>query len=82
MSAIEAIYRDGVFRPLGDVGLRDNQRVRLQIEPIEGSAARAWLDDVRQLHRVILDRRGPLPDSAPDIADDRTRSADGSDRHE
>jgi predicted DNA-binding antitoxin AbrB/MazE fold protein len=75
MSGIEAVYRDGVFKPLADVelGLHENQRVRLHVEPIEAGTSRAWLEDVRQLHRAILDRRGPLPDSAPSIAADRSR---------
>jgi predicted DNA-binding antitoxin AbrB/MazE fold protein len=30
---INAIYEDGIFRPLQDVKLRDRQRVRLEIIP-------------------------------------------------
>ena len=32
MSSVEAIYVGGVFRPLGEVGIPENQRVRLTIE--------------------------------------------------
>jgi predicted DNA-binding antitoxin AbrB/MazE fold protein len=35
MSAIEAIYQHGVFKPLTDVGLPENQRVRLSIQPLD-----------------------------------------------
>ena len=77
MSAIDAVYRDGVFRPLGGVnpGLRENQRVRLHVESVEGAASRDWLDEVRQVQRGILARRGPLPDSTPLIAEDRSRES-------
>ncbi len=34
----EAIYAGGVLRPIGPVELRDNERVRLIIEPVESSA--------------------------------------------
>jgi predicted DNA-binding antitoxin AbrB/MazE fold protein len=32
MSSVEAIYCNGVFRPLGEVPFAENQRVRLTIE--------------------------------------------------
>ena len=34
----EAIYANGVLRPIGQLELRDNERVRLIIEPVESSA--------------------------------------------
>ena len=46
MNQIEAIYENGVFRPLGPVELRDNELVRLSVEPVarpeqpEGAARR------------------------------------------
>ena len=73
MSQIEAIYQGGVFKPLGDVGLPENQRVRLDFKPLDTSDVRAWLEGVQQLQRQVIDRRGPFPDSAQDIAADRTR---------
>lgn len=78
MSQIEAIYQSGCFKPEGDVGLPENQRVRLHVEPIgpnDPGAAMAWLERVKEHHRQILERRGgvPFPDSAPEIAEDRMR---------
>jgi predicted DNA-binding antitoxin AbrB/MazE fold protein len=34
---IEAIYENGVLRPLGSVDLEERQRYILEIEPIEGN---------------------------------------------
>lgn len=31
MTQVEAIYQNGVFKPLQDVGLSENQRVRLGV---------------------------------------------------
>ncbi|MBI3821945.1 MAG: antitoxin family protein [Planctomycetes bacterium] len=75
MSQIEAIYRHGVFEPLGPVDLKEDQRVRLSIETTEKETIDAWLERVRALHAQILSRRGgePLPDSTPGIAEDRLR---------
>jgi predicted DNA-binding antitoxin AbrB/MazE fold protein len=36
MNQIEAIYQNGVFKPLGAVGLPENERVRLRIESVAG----------------------------------------------
>jgi len=60
MNSIEAIYVDGVFRPLGEVGVAENQRVWLTIESspatlpatpirtaqdlLESSLAGSWAD--------------------------------------
>ena len=75
MSQIEAIYRHGVFEPLEPVDLKEEQRVRLSIQPAEKEAMEAWLERVRELHEQILKRQGgePLPDSTPGIAEDRLR---------
>ena len=75
MSQIDAIFRNGVFEPLGPVDLKEEQRVRLNIEPTDKEAIDAWLERVRALHEQILRRRGgePLPDSTPGIAEDRLR---------
>jgi hypothetical protein len=63
------------IRPLEPVDLKEEQHVRLSIEPAEKEAIDAWLKRVRTLHEQILQRRGgePLPDSTPEIAEDRLR---------
>jgi predicted DNA-binding antitoxin AbrB/MazE fold protein len=73
MTQIEAIYQDGVFKPVGQVVLPQNQRVRLTVESVSGTAVLAWLDEVRKIQQPIFAARGYLPDSTPDIAEDRKR---------
>ena len=77
MSVIDAIYQNGVFKPLATVQLTENQHVRLHVEPIAGATARSWLQSVEELHNSIISHHGgkPLPDSASDIAADRMRDA-------
>ncbi len=73
MTQVEAIYHNGVFKPLQNVGLLENQRVRLSIEPVEAGDAQAWLARVRQRQQRIIAERGYFPDSSLDIAEDRRR---------
>jgi predicted DNA-binding antitoxin AbrB/MazE fold protein len=73
MNTVEAIYTSGVFKPLGQVTLPDNQRVRLIIEPAEAGRPEPWLEAVRDFHRQLLANHGVLPDSTPEIAADRRR---------
>lgn len=73
MTQVDAIYQNGVFKPLQDVGLPENQRVRLSVQPVEAADARAWLAEVQELQQRIIAQRGYFPDSAADIAEDRRR---------
>ena len=73
MSQIDAIYRDGVFKPLQQVQLRENQRVRLSFQPVEPADVKAWLADVQEMQKRIVAERGYFPDSTLDIAEDRRR---------
>jgi predicted DNA-binding antitoxin AbrB/MazE fold protein len=73
MSTVEAIYQNGVFRPLDEVQLPIDQRVRLRVEPVRQTDVRAWLDAVEKWQREFVARRGYLPDSTYDIAEDRMR---------
>jgi predicted DNA-binding antitoxin AbrB/MazE fold protein len=74
MTHVPAIFQGGVFRPLGPVDLRENQRVELSIQPITVESVRAWLDKAHALQReIIAHHGGVLPDSTPDIAEDRLR---------
>jgi predicted DNA-binding antitoxin AbrB/MazE fold protein len=73
MSRIEAIYRRGVFEPLESVALREEQRVQLSIEPVNGPTPQAWLHHVQAIQATIVERHGALPDSAATIAADRMR---------
>ena len=74
MTQVDAIYRNGVFNPLGAVALPENQRVRLSVHlPEADNDVRAWLTRVQQRQQRIISERGYYPDSAADIAEDRRR---------
>lgn len=73
MTRVDAIYQDGVFRPLEPVVLSENQRVALCVEPIQKEDALAWAKRVSQVRENVALRCGVLPDSAIDIAADRVR---------
>lgn len=73
MSTVEAIFADGVFRPLSQVSIPENQRVRLTIEPAVASELSSWLDAVREFQKQLIAKHGVLPDSTPEIAADRRR---------
>ena len=73
MTQVDAIYQNGVFKPLQDVGLPENQRVRLSVQPVEAGDVQAWLAEVREMRQRIIAERGYFPDSTPDIAEDRRR---------
>ncbi len=73
MSQIEAIYQDGVFKPVERVALPQNQRVRLTVESLSGAEALAWLAETRKVQQSIFTGREFLPDSTPGIAEDRRR---------
>jgi predicted DNA-binding antitoxin AbrB/MazE fold protein len=73
MNQVDAIYQNGVFKPLEDVGLSENQRVRLSVHLLDPGDATAWLAKVRERQHAIIAQRGYLPDSAVDIAEDRQR---------
>lgn len=79
MTRVDAVYQGGVFRPLGDVGLEENQEVSLFVEPVPGRDALKWLEQARELQRQIMQERGVLPDSTPDIAADRSRQSHAHD---
>ncbi len=73
MNTVEAIYASGVFKPLEQVALGENQRVRLTIEALPPSLSSEWLDSVQEFQRRLQAVHGMLPDSTPDIAADRRR---------
>lgn len=54
MATVEAVFQNGVFRPVGEVALPENQRVRLQVEPITPTDFQVWLDRVREHQQQIV----------------------------
>ena len=73
MGEVEAVFQQGVFKPLSQVSLPENQRVRLSVEPIEAADVPGWLREVQGLQEGIVARSGFFPDSSLDIAADRAR---------
>ncbi len=71
MTQIEAVCRDGVFKPVEEVPLPQNQRVRLTVESLPRNDLLEWLAEMRKIQQSIFDREGFLPDSTPEIAADR-----------
>lgn len=69
----DAVYQDGVFKPLTPVTFKENQRVFLEIEPAVEQDVKAWLEETDRLREQIKAKYGILPDSALDIAEDRMR---------
>ena len=52
---VEAIYQDGIIKPLTDLHLRENERIRLRIERRPGSIQKETRNIVH-LHGVWKDR--------------------------
>ncbi len=73
MSEVEAVYEDGVFKPLGKVDLTEHQRVRLSIRAVDPGDWKAWLERVQEVQRRFIEQHGYLPDSTPEIRADRYR---------
>jgi predicted DNA-binding antitoxin AbrB/MazE fold protein len=62
MQPIEAIYENGVFRPLAAVDLQEHERVQINIVPAAPEHA------VRDLHDAIADQRRALDRLAAEMA--------------
>ena len=74
MQTIEAIYQGGVFKPLFELELPENERVVLTVHqrPTKEEAL-DWFQRMQANHDRFVAERGYLPDSTPDIAEDRMR---------
>ena len=53
---IEAVYTNGVLKPKGELGLREAQRVRLIVEPLDDDADRG--DRPAALERLLAGIEG------------------------
>jgi predicted DNA-binding antitoxin AbrB/MazE fold protein len=73
MTHVDAIYQNGVFRPLGPVAFSENQRVSLAVEPAKVQNVSDWLDETDRLRDLLAAKHGIFPDSTLDIAADRAR---------
>ncbi len=73
MSEVEAVYQNGVFKPLVEVRLPDSQRVMLTVRPLAAKNVRDWLRAAQAFQQQLANRQGLLSDSTIDIAEDRAR---------
>ncbi len=68
LQVIDAVYEQGMFKPLGDVRLSERQRVKLVFVPDEGADS---ADDLPVLALAMLAERSPsfafLADPRQDI---------------
>lgn len=76
---VDAVYSGGVLRPLGDVNLSENQRVRLTIapplpepRPLPAQVAE-WMAEAAALREEMFAKYGYSYDSTEIIAADRRR---------
>ena len=73
MQTIEAIYQNGVFKPLHDVQVAENERVTLTLQTTTKEAALEWFRKRAEEQDRFVAERGYLTGSTEDIAEDRMR---------
>ncbi len=73
MVQIEAVFQQGVFKPLQPVNLTEDQRVRLIVETVRQETSMEWMERVSKRREAIAEREGMFFDSAKEIALDRRR---------
>ncbi len=75
MTTVEAVYEDGIFKPVGTVELADKQPVRLTIEVLDKSQRPfdPWIEKASEFREQMRAKYGTFPDSTIDIAADRMR---------
>ncbi len=70
---VDAIYADGVFKPVQSVALPENESVRITVESNSKLSSAEWMKRVREFRRKIEAKYGVLPDSTEVIRADRCR---------
>lgn len=73
MVQIDAVFQQGVFKPLQPVDFAEDQRVHLIVETARQETPMEWMERVRKRSEAIAEREGTFPDSAREIALDRQR---------
>jgi len=75
MTRVEAIYENGVLRPLEPLELQEHEHVTLTVDRPTHTTNPAldWLNDLREQRRKLYDKYGYFPDSTQSIAEDRQR---------
>ena len=75
---IEAVYEDGVFKPVRRVALPDRSRVRLTLAPLPPSAAEKAL--VERQRKALLDIAGIGSSGQTDISENPHKALYGTRR--
>lgn len=73
MTTVEAIYQNGVFRPLGEVTLPEDSHVQIRYDLKPDQNVLGWLDDIREFREQLRAKYGTFPDSTEIIRQDRDR---------
>ena len=75
MTQVKAVSRHENIEPLEPVQLKfaEKSHVVLKISSASKEDALEWMRRVRKIREQIREREGVLPDSTPDIAEDRMR---------
>ena len=73
MTTIDAIYENGIFRPIGPVSLPENARVKVTVASPPKKDILTWVKEMQAIHAEYLKSHPPMPDSTPLIAEDRNR---------
>jgi predicted DNA-binding antitoxin AbrB/MazE fold protein len=73
VTTVEAIFENGVFKPVRPVALPDKQRVQIDVRPVERFDLSTWLARTQAHQQAIVARAGVFADSTSDIAADRRR---------
>jgi len=66
---VEAVYADGVFRPVRKVALPDQSRVRLTLLPLNGPTAKAERAAAARQRKALLAMAGLGASGRPDISE-------------
>lgn len=74
-TTVEAIYENGLLRPLTALPLKEHQRVTVTVaeRQFDKEAMLAWLKRTAALRQSIREQFGTLPDSTLSIREDRDR---------
>lgn len=74
MTTVEAIYQNGVFRPLERLELPEDTRLQISFERNQKKQHMLeWLKDADAFREQLRQKYGTFPDSAEMIAEDRRR---------
>ena len=74
-TTVEAIYENGVLRPLQPLPFKEAQHVTVTVaeRQFDKDAMLAWLERTAEHRRQMREKFGVLPDSTISIREDRDR---------